>query len=159
MPTAANPVIVLGNAARDRGGPAAARVQGLLMAGLDVATGCPRDDDYGVHPGVGVVARAGDGAEPAAADRFATALQAGILLAMLAPAPSPRDRTDVGGTSRWTQSCCGTSAPPPPPYEERIEVQKFNLFEGRSRPAAARSLPRTPTASASPLLVRAFRRP
>jgi hypothetical protein len=96
--TAANLVIVLVNTAQDHDEPAAAWVQDLLIAGLVVATGCPQGDNNGTDPGVGAVARAGGEANPATADRFATALQEGILLAVPAPDSSPCNGTDTGRT-------------------------------------------------------------
>ena len=79
----------------------------------------------------------------AAADPFATALQVGTLLTVLAHAPSPQDRTDAGGDFALNLALLRYFSAAAPACEERIEVQKAHLFKGQSRPAAPRSSARS----------------
>ena len=145
-PTAANLEIILGNAARDlyqgiSAGSEAARVQSLLIVALSVASGCLLDDAGGV------VAQVGEGRDSAATatggaadpgDPFATTLQVGALLSLLPPAP-PIGGEDEGLDFALDSTLLRYFAAAAATYEERIEVQKANLFQGRSRTATAES--------------------
>ena len=138
VPIAANLKIVLRNVARDRDRPVAAWAQGLLIAALDVTGVSMVRRQRHEWARVGAIAQA-RGQNSATANPFSTVLQAGILLAVLAPAHSPHNEVDAGGNFTLDPTLLWYFSTAAVPYKDRIGIQMANLFEGWSQLATARS--------------------